>query len=82
MKKFLAIFLLLISVGLLGFAAFVTYDNIAGTYGSGPPYYGRTTNMDKWQNPIPYLVILDSVVVVVAALLSRWSIAVLRKRES
>lgn len=20
-------------------------------YGDGPPYYGRTTNMDKWQSP-------------------------------
>ncbi len=69
-------------MGLLGFAAFVTYDNIVGAFGSGPPYYGRTTNMDKWQNPIPYLVVFDSVAVVVTALLARWSVAVLRERDS
>ena len=81
MKKFLAIFFLLTSIGLIGLAAFVTYDNIVGAYGAGPPYYSQTTNMDKWQNPTPYLIVFDSVVAVAAALLSRWSIVVLRKRK-
>jgi hypothetical protein len=25
-------------------------------YGDGPPYYGRITNMDKWQSPVADLV--------------------------
>ena len=34
-------------------------------YGSGPPYYGRTTNMDKWTSPWPELAILDGMLVLV-----------------
>ena len=26
-------------------------------YGDGPPYYGRTTNMDKWQSPVNKLLL-------------------------
>lgn len=32
---------------------------LSEAFGSGPPYYGRTTNMDKWQNPLPLLIPLD-----------------------
>ena len=42
-------------------------------YGDGPPYYGRTTNMDKWSSPMLQLVILSGVglaALVVAAV--RW----------
>jgi hypothetical protein len=54
------------------FVGFVNYDNLVGAFGDGPPFYGRTTNMDKWRNPIPYLIALD--VVTVAALFwgGRW----------
>lgn len=30
-------------------------------YGDGPPYYGRTTNMDKWQSPMFELVVTNAV---------------------
>lgn len=30
-------------------------------YGDGPPHYGRTTNMDKWADPLPLLVPIDAV---------------------
>jgi type VI secretion system secreted protein Hcp len=30
--------------------------NLNEFYGSGPPYYSRTTNMDKWVDPLPYLI--------------------------
>ncbi len=33
-------------------------------YGHGPPYYGRTTNMDKWSSPLPFLGAIDAVVLV------------------
>lgn len=82
MKKFLAFLLLLFSAGLFCFAAYVTYDNIVGAFGSGPPYYSQTTNMDKWQNPILYLVGLDFIVLVVMFLLSRWALRLWRASES
>lgn len=40
-------------------------------YGGGPPYYGRTTNMDKWQSPLPWLIPVNLGTVLVAAILSR-----------
>ena len=82
MKKYLSLFLLLVSAGLLFFAAYVTYDNIVGAFGSGPPYYSQTTNMDKWQNPVPYLVGFDLIVLVVVFLLSRWASRLWRANES
>ena len=82
MKKYLAALLLLVSLVLFCFAAYVTYDNIVGAFGSGPPYYGKTTNMDKWQNPIPYLVALDIVASVAIFLLSRWALRLWRGGES
>lgn len=33
--------------------------NLLDAYGSGPPYYSRTTNMDKWENPLPVIVTVD-----------------------
>lgn len=78
MNRHLALLLLLVSVGLFGFVAYVTYDNVIGAFGSGPPYYSQTTNMDKWQNPMPYLVGLDLIVLVVIFLLSRWALKLWR----
>ncbi|MBB6051790.1 hypothetical protein HNQ39_003600 [Armatimonas rosea] len=46
------------AVAALGFFFFTlltlwgTYDE---AYGSGPPYYNRTVNMDKWSDPTPQL---------------------------
>ena len=39
--------------------AWLNYDLMSEAYGSGPPHYGRTTNMDKWSSPFPALLILD-----------------------
>jgi hypothetical protein len=36
-----------------------TYASYVEYYGEGPPYYGRTTNMDKWQSPVFGLVIMN-----------------------
>ena len=33
---------------LAAFAIDVNADNLAGAFGSGPPYFSRTTDMDKW----------------------------------
>jgi hypothetical protein len=34
-------------------------------YGDGPPYYSRTVNMDKWENPLPVLLAVDIVAAVI-----------------
>lgn len=46
-------------------SAYVNYINIIEAFGSGPPYYSRTTNMDKWQNPTIFLVTFNLVSVLI-----------------
>lgn len=29
-------------------------------YGAGPPYFSRSTNMDKWTSPWPALVVVNA----------------------
>ncbi|MGF6636562.1 hypothetical protein [Paraburkholderia sp. MM6662-R1] len=41
--------------------------NLDEAYGSGEPYYSRTTNMDKWSDPLPVLAVVDGVAVIVIA---------------
>lgn len=47
--------------------------NLIEAYGSGAPYYSRTTNMDKWTNPLPILGAVDAVTVAVIACYLRWA---------
>ncbi|HZF55821.1 MAG TPA: hypothetical protein VE093_44705 [Polyangiaceae bacterium] len=54
------------AAALIAACAWVNYEALTEFYGSGPPYYGRTTNMDKWSDPIPMLVTIDLAVLVVA----------------
>jgi hypothetical protein len=51
---------------------FFTYMAISEAFGSGPPYYGRSTNMDKWSNPVPILTCVNAFGLVLAGLLG-WS---------
>ncbi|ALL64285.1 hypothetical protein K788_0008417 [Paraburkholderia caribensis MBA4] len=46
--------------------------NLIEAYGSGPPYYSRTVNMDKWQNPLPVLAAIDVAAFVVIGFCVRW----------
>jgi hypothetical protein len=39
--------------------------NLNEAYGSGEPYYSRTSNMDKWTDPLPVLGVVDGVAVIV-----------------
>lgn len=41
--------------------------NLQEAYGGGPPYYSRTTNMDKWTNPLPTLGIIDGITALIVA---------------
>jgi hypothetical protein len=47
------------AVALIAVLAWASYGVMLESYGSGPPYYGRTTNMDKWTNPVPGLLAID-----------------------
>jgi len=73
MKKRIIYFLFLACVLLFIFVVYVNIDAIVGAYGNGPPYYGRTTNMDKWESPIPTLVILDVVSLAVLFFVGKWA---------
>lgn len=60
-----------IGVALLLAAAWVNFNVLTESYGAGPPYYSRTTNMDKWADPLPYLISFDIVVLALAVLAIR-----------
>lgn len=47
--------------------------NLVEAYGSGAPYYSRTTNMDKWSDPLPALYLTDSVTVALAVGYIAWT---------
>ena len=72
MKKCLAYLGLIAFIGMLVFVAYVNYDAIVGAFGDGPPYYGRSTNMDKWESPVPTLLVVDTLALAVALVVMRW----------
>jgi hypothetical protein len=80
MKKRTAYSLLFMCIVLFMFVAYMNIDAIVGAYGNGPPYYGRTTNMDKWENPIPTLVVLDIFSIVILFFVGKWAYIQSRKR--
>jgi uncharacterized membrane protein len=46
--------------------------NLCEAYGDGPPYYSRTTNMDKWTNPMPVVAVIDVMAVAVLSACFYW----------
>lgn len=72
MKRLIAYIVMSLCVILVLFAGYVNIDTIVGAFGDGSPYYGRTTNMDKWENPIPTLVAIDTAVAVIVFLAAKW----------
>ncbi|WP_322041873.1 hypothetical protein [Paraburkholderia sp. J67] len=46
--------------------------NLNEAFGDGPPYYSRTTNMDKWTDPLPVLAVLDALAAIAVAAYVRW----------
>ncbi len=78
-------------VGVLAWALIVAVVLACGTvdfaivteyYGSGPPYYGRTVNMDKWTSPVSSLLLINAGGLVTIALIVATSRMVRRHRES
>lgn len=56
-----------VSLALVVAVAAFNVINLNEAYGSGEPYYSRTTNMDKWSDPLPVLAVVDGVAVIVVA---------------
>jgi len=78
MKRLFAFFLLGLSAVLILFVGYMNIESIAGAFGEGPPSYGRTTNMDKWENPLPILAALDALTVLIVGLCGRWALGQIR----
>jgi hypothetical protein len=55
-------------------AIWFNYIYLTEAYGSGPPYYGRTTNMDKWTSPVPTLLVVDLIVALLLAGVFRFGV--------
>jgi hypothetical protein len=72
MKKLFACVCIFLITAALIFVAYINYDTIVGSFGDGPPYYGRSTNMDKWKNPLPVLLLIDLTMLGIAVLTIRW----------
>jgi hypothetical protein len=60
----------ILAFALLSFASWFTLTHLLEAFGSGPPYYSRTTNMDKWQSPVPLLVGVDAAVLIAVVVLA------------
>jgi hypothetical protein len=63
----LLVFAVLVTAGALIIPA------LTEAYGSGAPYYGQTTNMDKWQNPLPFVAGVGIVALALSVLFWRLS---------
>jgi hypothetical protein len=61
--------LLVVVVALVTACVYLDYTILIEYYGDGPPYYGRSVNMDKWQNPLPFLAVINAFVVAVVGLI-------------
>lgn len=79
MIKVTAYLVLLGCALLFAFVIFLDIDSIVGAYGDGPPYYGRTTNMDKWESPVPALIIGNGFSILVIFLAGRWAYRQIRR---
>ncbi|SFN91455.1 hypothetical protein [Nitrosospira briensis] len=75
------IVLLMVGALVLAVTAYVNYETISEAYGAGPPYYSRTTNMDKWSNPWPELLVGNVVAALVARLILRAGIRKVREHR-
>lgn len=69
--------MMLIMIGgivLLSGVVWLNYTHLAEAFGNGPPYYGRTVNMDKWTNPVPILLMIDMIAILLLSLLVRFGV--------
>lgn len=74
-----AIAALVVAVVLAVLLLWANYVALAEAFGDGPPYYGRTTNMDKWSNPVPRLLVIDVIGLMILAGLAYLGIGRIRR---
>jgi hypothetical protein len=60
---FSVVFAIVAVFGYVNFLVLVEY------YGAGSPYYGRSVNMDKWKNPLPFLAFINVLLFAVIGLI-------------
>lgn len=72
----------LFGAGLCLVTAWINFSVLYEAYGSGPPYYSQTTNMDKWVDPVPYIIPVDVIVLGIAVIAIRFSLKRLRTDQS
>ncbi|MGF6666045.1 hypothetical protein QF000_007713 [Paraburkholderia atlantica] len=65
--RFVRVFAGMVLLALVVSVAAFNVINLNEAYGSGEPYYSRTTNMDKWTDPLPMLGVVDGIAVAVVA---------------
>lgn len=61
-----------------GLALYLIVPQLTEAYGSGSPYYGRSTNMDKWSNPLPFVALV--IAIAVALSYAFWWFAIRNKK--
>lgn len=52
----------------------INFSALHEAYGTGAPYYSQTMNMDKWVDPVPYLVPMNLIVLGIAVISIRFSL--------
>lgn len=78
MKRYFSHLIFIICLATILFVGYINVDAVQGAFGDGPPYYGRTTNMDKWGNPIPLLAVIDIVTTIFIGVAVRWACKALK----
>ena len=63
MKTIVPNITLIFLLTIIAFVGWVNFDAVTFAFGDGSPYYSRTTNMDKWENPLLPLIILDIITI-------------------
>jgi hypothetical protein len=66
MQQVLFMFSRLAAFIIMAFCIWETVTTLVEAFGGGPPFYGRTTNMDKWVNPIPALLLINAIGLIIA----------------
>ncbi len=73
-EKIFGLSLIVLGIFIICTAALISYEALTEAFGAGPPYYSRTTNMDKGIDPLPPLLLGNLFTLVVGGFLIRTGI--------
>jgi hypothetical protein len=54
------LFQILFAAAIVAVCGALNDDLLDEAYGAGPPFYGRTVNMDRWEDPLPQLLLVNA----------------------